>query len=56
MHYSTKENLVFIGEEFGGVKMFGEIGVMDSESSHWEWSAVAKIDLLRIRDGQLWQD
>ena len=37
----TKENLVFIGEVFGGVKMFGETGVVDSEASHWEWSVVA---------------
>ena len=28
-------------EVFGGVKMFGETGVVDSEASHWEWSAVA---------------
>ena len=46
---------MFIGEEFGGIKMFGEIGVMDSELSHWEWSVVAGNDLVMIRDGQLWQ-
>ena len=32
----TKENLVFIGEVFGGVKMFGETEVVVRDTGWWK--------------------